>query len=64
VVKELAPAVKRGYELVVSLDILEGNILGKGGRITKTNKYLVQENKDETWLIVIQGDGKTAPAKE
>jgi hypothetical protein len=61
--KELAPAVKRGYELVVSLDIQEGKILKDGKKITKRNKYIVQENKDSTWLIVIQGNADPASTK-
>jgi hypothetical protein len=55
-VKDLPSGVKRRYELVVSLDIRRGNLLGGGNvQVTERNKYLVQENKDGTWLIAIQG---------
>ena len=51
VVENLPPAVKRRYELVVSLNISE-----RSAQVTETNRYIVQENKDETWLIARQGN--------
>jgi hypothetical protein len=63
-VKNLAPAAKRSCELVVSLEIQEGNIIGSGNKVRMSNKYHVQENKDDTWIIFTQGEANPAlPSK-
>ena len=59
VLKNLPPAVKRRYELFVTLDIRE-----RTAQITKTNRYLVQEHRDESWLIAIQGNSKESEPTE
>jgi hypothetical protein len=63
-VKNLAPAAKRSCELVVALELQEGNIIGSGNKVRINNKYHVQENKDGTWIVFTQGEANPAIPNE